>query len=383
MSLTASLLDSKSFTSATSSNNTDQNVKKEIQSHLIPTIEENSLNILNRLVNSDKTLLEFEDNLKIFSLEGSDIGEFTIKVGPIIYKNQKCFRVSAKSVGTLDQMPCGTDITATINEHLETLEQNHYEYIKFPKHKLDRKTIIALRDDKEYVINKTEKSQNGTKNTTHIIKKALMNGFISESANILLQRLMTQNNIYEPFDLFTFDTDTNPCIVSYKPIDTRFIKVEEEELPVQGIERTVESVSDIPTTWQIYFSEDGHMINRVQVGYPAIMKSVIKPKPIEIDEYMPKIVIEKKELLIDNDMEMKSNYLDRKEDYKNEYNQYLREHPELKAIVADYMQSILCFKPDNVLEFTNKYFAPYSSKTNSNRLLPLLKQQINIPKQTY
>lgn len=122
------------------------------------------------------------------------------------------------------------------------------------------------------------------------------------------------------------------------------------------------------------------MINRVQVGYPAIMKSVIKPKPIEIDEFMPKMVIEKKELAIDSDMQLKSKYLDRKDDYKNEYDQYLHDHPELRAMIADYMQSILCFKPDNVLEFTTKYFAPYSSKTSSNRLLPLLKQQINIPK---
>ena len=54
------------------------------------------------------------------------------------------------------------------------------------------------------------------------------------------------------------------------------------------------------------------MINRVQVGYPAIMKSVIKPKSIEVDEYMPKIVIEKRGLVVDNDMEMKSKLLDRK-----------------------------------------------------------------------
>jgi hypothetical protein len=72
-----------------------------------------------------------------------------------------------------------------------------------------------------------------------------------------------------------------------------------------------------------------------------------------------------------------------KEDYKNDYQQYLHDHPELKAIVADYMQSVLSFKPENVLDFTVKYFAPYSSKTNSNRLLPLLHQQINIPKQSY
>ncbi len=73
----------------------------------------------------------------------------------------------------------------------------------------------------------------------------------------------------------------------------------------------------------------------------------------------------------------------KQEDYKNEYNKYLREHPELKAIVADYMQSLLCFKPENVLEFTTKYFAPYSSKTSSNRLLPSLKEQINIPSNSW
>ena len=46
------------------------------------------------------------------------------------------------------------------------------------------------------------------------------------------------------------------------------------------------------------------------------MKSVEKPKPIEIDEYMPKIKIEKKELIFENDMELKSKYLDRKVRYK-------------------------------------------------------------------
>ena len=76
---------------------------------------------------------------------------------------------------------------------------------------------------------------------------------------------MTQSGIYEAFELFTFDTESNPCLVSYKVIDRRTIKIGGDEIGVQGVERTVESVSDIPTTWQIYFTKDGHMINRVQV----------------------------------------------------------------------------------------------------------------------
>lgn len=69
-----------------------------------------------------------------------------------------------------------------------------------------------------------------------------------------------------------------------------------------------------------------------------------------------------------------------KDELKNEYDQYLHDHPEFRNLMADYMQSILCSKPDDVLSFTTKFFAKYSSKTSSNRLLPLLDQQINIPK---
>ena len=54
------------------------------------------------------------------------------------------------------------------------------------------------------------------------------------------------------------------------------------------------------------------MANRVQVGYPAIMKTVSKPKSIEIDEFLPPITIEKKEIVLEKDMQMKSIYLDKK-----------------------------------------------------------------------
>ncbi len=314
----ATLLDSKSFNTLSSTTTTTQPSSTfkqppiQIQADSIPALDETSLKVLNRLTACDKSLLEFTDTLQIFALTGQPIGHFTINVTSTIYKRQRCFLVQAKSTGTLDEVPCGTDITATVNERLETLEQNHYEYISFPKGKLDRKTILTLTDDKEYTLTRTENAQNATRSTTHVVEKALMNGYVSEAANILLQRLMTQARIYEKFELFTFDNEANPCLVAYKPIDTRVISIQGDDVAVQGVERTVESVSDIPTTWQVYFSQDGHMINRVQVGYPAVMKSVERPRPIEVDEYMPKIQVEKRPLKFESDMELKSNYLDRK-----------------------------------------------------------------------
>jgi hypothetical protein len=35
------------------------------------------------------------------------------------------------------------------------------------------------------------------------------------------------------------------------------VQIEDEEYNIQGIERSIEAISDIPVTWQIYFSSDG------------------------------------------------------------------------------------------------------------------------------
>lgn len=123
------------------------------------------------------------------------------------------------------------------------------------------------------------------------------------------------------------------------------------------------------------------MINRIQIGYPAVFKTVKLPKPIEIDEYLPEIEINKKDLNWEKDMQMRSKYLDRREELKNEYDQYLNDHPELRQIASDYLQAILTIKPKDVVSFTAKHFAPHSKRTRSNQLLPSLEQAINIPKQ--
>lgn len=48
-----------------------------------------------------------------------------------VKKNQiDCFLVHANSHGTIDGVPCGTSITAYVSKSLDTLEQQHHEYVK-------------------------------------------------------------------------------------------------------------------------------------------------------------------------------------------------------------------------------------------------------------
>lgn len=352
----------------------------QITAQSVPTISEGSANFLSRLIGNDQRFLEFQDKLVIYSLSGSEIGKFDINVKPCVFQNQNCFRVEANSVGVLDDSPCGTKIYAYVNEKMETLEQDYHEYIDLPVGRMDRKTNISLENAFDYTITRTELSQNQVTKQTYTIKKPLMTGFVSESANILIQRLMIQNNKVEAFSMFTFDSEINPCPMSYKPLDSRHISIQDEEINVRGIERTIESISDISTTWQIYFTSDGHMANRIQIGYPAVIKAVEKPKKIQFDEYLPPITIEKKPLNWENDMLLKSEHTDKRESLKNDYDQYLNDNPDLRAIMADFMQSLVSFKPTDVVEFSAKYFAPYSAKTKSNKLLSSLRDNIYIPK---
>lgn len=48
------------------------------------------------------------------------------------------------------------------------------------------------------------------------------------------------------------------------------------------------------------------------------------------------------------------------EELENDHKQYMLAHPELRAILADFLQSLLIHKPDNVYQFARDTFAPFA-----------------------
>ena len=65
----------------------------------------------------------------------------------------------------------------------------------------------------------------------------------------------------------------------------------------------------------------------------------------------------KKELVIEEDLEMLSKYDDRKDELKASHASYIREHPELKTLMADFLQEVLTMRPKRFLPFAAEYFA--------------------------
>ena len=78
----------------------------------------------------DYKYLMFEDHLATVSDTGKELGEFSVSIEPTKHKGQECFLVHANSHGAIDGVPCGTSITAYVGNSLETIEQQHHEYVK-------------------------------------------------------------------------------------------------------------------------------------------------------------------------------------------------------------------------------------------------------------
>uniref|UniRef100_A0A4W5PS95 Uncharacterized protein n=1 Tax=Hucho hucho TaxID=62062 RepID=A0A4W5PS95_9TELE len=70
---------------------------------------------------------------------------------------------------------------------------------------------------------------------------------------------------------------------------------------------------------------------------------------------------EKRGLVWEEDMQMHSKFLDRKEELKAEHVSNLRQHQELRAMMADFLQFLYQRKPRNVFMFASKDFSPVAS----------------------
>ncbi|KAM4697921.1 ciliogenesis-associated TTC17-interacting protein [Rhinophrynus dorsalis] len=305
----------------------------------------------------------FSESLQTTSDSGEELGTFTVSVQPAYYEREgceeeKCFLVHAASQGTIDGAPCGTSIVAHISQKLETLEQHHHEYIKLRGRALDKKTYMRRQGDKMVitrVITEGEKVQQET--VSHDLN--LLSGFVSEASNLLIMRLLARRKIPEPMIFLTFDVDINLCAMTYSELGSRTQVVGKETVEVFGIERSIQS-EDIPLTWQCFFLKDGHLASRIQIGSPITLKLTKMPILFEPEEQDPKPVFAKKPLDWQEDMQLYSEFLDRKEELISDHETYLRRHPEMKILLADFMQFLLLRKPDDVFTFAAEFFGPFS-----------------------
>ncbi|KAK0134538.1 Ciliogenesis-associated TTC17-interacting protein [Merluccius polli] len=300
----------------------------------------------------------FSDSLVSVSEGGRELGQFSVTVDVASrgqqqqQQQQPCLRLCAVSRGTIDGTACGT----------RTLEQDLHEYVQLQDHKMERRSHMVQRDEKMMVDKTTAVGEEVTRQSDSHTLSALR-GLLSEGSSLLLMRVMAlRRSVPENMTLPSLDQESNLTHTTYRSLGVKQLAVGQETVEVFGLERVVEATGEVPTFWRCYFLADGHMASREQVGSPVTMRLLQLPPQLEKDAKNDKPPFVKRPLVWEEDMEMHSKFLDRKEELQADHASYLRRHPELRTLLSDFLQFLLLRKPDDVVHFAKEYFLPFSSR---------------------
>uniref|UniRef100_A0A8C2C4B3 Ciliogenesis-associated TTC17-interacting protein n=1 Tax=Cyprinus carpio TaxID=7962 RepID=A0A8C2C4B3_CYPCA len=222
--------------------------------------------------------------------------------------------------------------------------------------------------DDQLVLNRIISEKEVSAIIEHFTDSLCLTGFVSDASNLMILRILArQKSVTENMTFLSFDADTALSKSVYRALGSKKQMIGEELVDIFGIERTVSSSKDSSGTWHCYFLADGHLASRVQLGSTVIMKLQHLPFLLNGVEKDQTPVFEKKPLIWEEDMELYSKFLDRKEELKADYSSYIRQHPEIKALLGDFLQFLLLRKPQDVFSFASLH--PLPLKVSSNNAL--------------
>ncbi|XP_072473868.1 ciliogenesis-associated TTC17-interacting protein isoform X2 [Notamacropus eugenii] len=301
----------------------------------------------------------------MMSEDNQILGEYSLEIKQAYYYNFEgditlSVLVHATNRGQLEEIPCGTSISGYVSWNLETYEQHHHEFIKFLPLSTDRKTTL-VRQKEDMLMTRILKEGEDIKTEETSFNLNIMDGFISESANLVLLRVMGwRRKVPQNAKFLTLDAEGNLCHSTYEALGFQTIQLGSEQAEVLVVEQNMYSNEDIPMTWQYYLLPDGHLAKRIQVGSPFCC--IINKMPImrEEDEFDPKPVFEKKHLDWEEDVQLFAIFRDRKEELQASHTTYMRHHPEAQNLISDFLLFLLLRQPSNVVTFAAEYFGPFA-----------------------
>ncbi|XP_019961909.2 ciliogenesis-associated TTC17-interacting protein isoform X1 [Paralichthys olivaceus] len=297
----------------------------------------------------------FPDSLVTVSEGGRQVGSFSVTVEFARRIQQPCVRLHAQSQGAIDDSPCGTTVTVYLTTNLELLEEDYHEYVKLEGHILEKRCHMVQHDGQMMINKVTTVGEEVTKESVSY-PTSVTRGLVTEGSILLLMRLIAlRKTMPQNMTFISFNQGFHMSHITFSELGVKQMDIGGETVEVFGMERTVHSVEDGPATWQCYFLEDGHLASRVHVGSPVTVRLLQLPS-------QPGKGFEKIPLVWEEDMEMCSKFLDRKEELRVDNSSYFSKHPEIRALISDFLQLLLLRKPDDVFRFASEYFLPFASQ---------------------
>ncbi|XP_071667006.1 ciliogenesis-associated TTC17-interacting protein isoform X2 [Patagioenas fasciata] len=336
----------------------------------------------------------FAETLQVVTAGDQAGGQWWAEVRWAPYKRagepvQSCFLVQAGSRGRQDGVPCSSTLKAYVTPQLETLEQEEQEHLQLRAHAVERRTRIVSHQH-GMTVTKTLQEQEecpqapedgiprdhgavAVSQGGHVSLQGEpkcqsfsyscdeVGGLLLEGASILLLRVLACRQAVPPGLTFpAIDTEGHLCTSSYRALGIQQQAVGSTEVKVFVIERAVHTSLGISTIWQSGFLPSGHLARRVQVGCPRLLLLQAESVLGEIGGVQPQPTFPKQPLDWEEDIQLCSWFLDQKEQLEASHTTYVRQHPELLALLADFLQALLLQQPPDPVSFAAQFFAPFA-----------------------
>ncbi|XP_042640142.1 ciliogenesis-associated TTC17-interacting protein isoform X1 [Tyto alba] len=272
---------------------------------------------------------------------------------------RRCLLVRAGSRGRQDGVPSSGTLKAYVTPQLETLEQEELERLELQAQPVERRTHIVSH---QHGITVTKSLQEGEAEPycrSFSYGRAELRGLLLEGASLLLLRVLACQRAVPPGLVFpAIDTEGCLCTSSYRSLGVQWQAVGSAEAEVFVIERAMHTITGVSTTWHSSFLPNGRLARLEQVGCPMLVFLQDESVLSETGRGEPRPLFPKQPLDWEEDIQLRSWFLDRKEELQASHAAYIHRHPELWVLLADFLQALLLQQPHDPVSFAAQFFAP-------------------------
>uniref|UniRef100_A0A8C3JQ91 Ciliogenesis-associated TTC17-interacting protein n=1 Tax=Calidris pygmaea TaxID=425635 RepID=A0A8C3JQ91_9CHAR len=193
-----------------------------------------------------------------------------------------------------------------------------------------------------------------------------LRGLLPEGASLLLLRVLACRWAVPPGLIFpAINTEGHLCTSSYRALGTQQQAVGLAEVEVFVIERAVHASAGTSTACAPQHGQPLPTVWQPTWGTPC--PAFLLPGGVEQQPRFPKQPLDWEE-----DIQLYSWFLDRKAELQASHAAYIQQHPELWALLADFLQALLLHQPRDPISFAAQFFAPFPAPPPPTPMGPAL-----------
>nr|XP_054492742.1 LOW QUALITY PROTEIN: ciliogenesis-associated TTC17-interacting protein [Agelaius phoeniceus] len=301
---------------------------------------------------------------------------------------QSCILVQTRFRGKQNGVPASSTLKAYVTWQLETLEQEEQECLELTPHPTEKTTHIVSHEHGMTVTRTLQ--EGGAEPRCHSFSygRARLRARLLEGASLLLLRVLARRQTMPPGLVFpAINSEGDLCTFSYSALGIQRQAVGSAETEVFVIRRAVRASTGAPSVWHSSFLPSGkgsapargtqpcqargthdgkvkgsasplrHLAQLMQIGSPVLMLLQDESILSKSGRFEPQLPFPKEPLDWEEDMELYSYFLDRKEELQLSHAAYLQQHPEVRALLSDFLQALLHQQPHDTISFAAEFFA--------------------------